>query len=72
VQSLAHLGAAVRAAGGTYADFHDLLSDAHFIDAAGHLTFEGERSGGALFARELAPLLLDQVNAASRQSRPVD
>jgi hypothetical protein len=72
VQSLAHLGVAVRAAGGTYADFHDLLSDAHFIDAAGHLTFEGEHNGGALFARELAPLLLGQANAASRQSRPAD
>jgi hypothetical protein len=66
-RSLDRLGEGVRAAGGTFVDFHDLLPDEYFLDVRGHLTFDGETSGNALVARALAPMVLDQSGLVPRE-----
>jgi len=63
-QSFARLGDAVRAAGGKFADFHDLLADEQFIDEAGHLTFDGENCGNVVLAQHLASLVIEQMPPA--------
>jgi len=60
-KSFARLGDAVRAAGGKFADLHDLLADDQFRDPAGHMTFEGKTSGSNVLAQHLASLVIEQM-----------
>ncbi len=67
-RSFDRLGEAVRAAGARYVDFHDLLSDEHFVDFSGHLSYEGMDAGNFILARKLAPLILEQAGLATRDA----
>lgn len=61
------IAAAVRAAGGEFADFHTLLPNEAFRDAAGHFNVrEGSPDGPRLLGEALAPLVLEEARAFGR------
>ncbi len=64
-QTVFNLEAHVRAAGGDLVDLHDILTDAGFRDAVGHMTFEGEYNGSVRLARELAPYVISRMKSAA-------
>jgi hypothetical protein len=63
-RTLANLADVVQAEGGRFVDLHDLLPDDGFRDASSHMTFEGKGSGQDLLAERLAPLVLEEIEAA--------
>jgi hypothetical protein len=63
-QTMTNLADVVHAAGGRFVDLHDLLPDDGFRDAASHMTFRGKGSGQDLLADRLAPLVLEEIEAA--------
>lgn len=72
-QTLDVIGAAVRGAGGEFADFHALLPDEGFRDAAGHFNVRGtDPDGPELLGNALAPLVLDEARAFVRSQRGRD
>ena len=67
--SFTRLGEAVCDEGGVFADFHDILRDNQFRDAAGHLTFNGKSNGYDVLVNHLAPLMIKQMKPAIGNTR---
>ena len=64
--SVAAIGDAVRAGGGTFADLHDRLPATAFRDAPGHLSHPPDGPDGPLqLARRLAPLVREELSGDS-------
>jgi hypothetical protein len=68
-KTLGVVAAAVRAAGGEFADFHDLLPDDAFRDAAGHFNVRSQATDGPeRLGRALAPLVVEEARATNRRA----
>lgn len=67
-KTLDAIAKAVRQAGGEFADFHRLLPDNAFRDAAGHFNVRGQAPDGPkLLGEALAPLVFKEANAFGRR-----
>jgi hypothetical protein len=66
-KTLEVIAGAVRAEGGEFADFHALLPDEAFRDAAGHFSVKANLPDGPLLlGRALAPLVVEEARSAKR------